>query len=45
MLVVGDGVVGKEDGLIVGAEEEGSEGAFGVVGCCVDLDAETSLEG
>lgn len=45
MLVVRDGVVGLENGLIVGCEEEGGKGTFGVVACCVVLDAETDLEG
>lgn len=39
MLVVRDGVVGQDDSLVVRSEEDGGEGAFGVVGDCVILDA------
>lgn len=45
VLYVGDGEVGVEDCGVVGGKEEGSEGAFVVVCCCVELESEAGLEG
>ena len=45
MADVGNGEVGEEDGLVVGGEEEGGEGSFGVVGGCILEESEGVREG